>query len=375
MVSFVPTAEQDALQRVLRDFAEHRSPEAAVRRDMESERGYDVDLWREMTAPMGLAGILVPEDEGGAGFSFRELGLVMEELGRALVCAPFFSTVVLATNLLLLIDDDNAARRRWLPAIAAGGATATVAVSERLAEWTLDDIRTAAVPDGEGWRLEGCKPYVVDGHTSDVVFVAARTGAGVGLFEVQANASGLRRTPLSTMDQTRRLARLEFEGAAANSVGRQGSASLVLEQLQDRAAIALAAEQVGAAQRCLDMAVEYARLRVQFGRPIGSYQAIKHKLADMHTQIEQARSATLYACGRVADGASGSELRVLSSMARAYCSEAFLQASMDTIQVHGGIGFTWDHPAHLYLKRAKADQILLGDPIIHRQRLADALGL
>jgi alkylation response protein AidB-like acyl-CoA dehydrogenase len=230
-----------------------------------------------------------------------------------------------------------------------------------------------ATADGEGWTLSGTKMFVLDGHTADVILVAARSADDVSLFVVDGDADGLTRTPLATMDQTRKQARLEFDGTPARLAGAEGDGWRALERVLDLAAVALAAEQVGGAQRVLDMAVEYAKERVQFGRPIGSFQAIKHKCADMLLEVESAKSAAYYAAWCAAE--LNDELPAMASMAKAYCSEAYFHCAAENIQIHGGIGFTWEHPAHLYFKRAKSSELLFGDPTYHRELLAQRIGL
>jgi alkylation response protein AidB-like acyl-CoA dehydrogenase len=215
--------------------------------------------------------------------------------------------------------------------------------------------------------------FVLDGHVANLLVVAARTPAGLGLFAVEGDAPGLTRTPLATMDQTRKQARLELAGTPGRLIGADGGASAGLSRTLDLAAVALAAEQVGGAQRCLDMSVEYAKERVQFGRPIGSFQAIKHKCADMLLEVESAKSAAYYAGWAAAE--SSDELPVVASLAKAYCSDAYFHAAAENIQIHGGIGFTWEHDAHLYFKRAKSSELLLGDPTYHRELLAQRIGL
>jgi alkylation response protein AidB-like acyl-CoA dehydrogenase len=215
--------------------------------------------------------------------------------------------------------------------------------------------------------------FVIDGHTAQLILVAARTGSDVSLFAVDGSAAGLTRTPLSTMDQTRKQARLEFSGVPARLVGAEGQGWPVLVKALDLAAVALAAEQVGGAQKVLEMSVEYAKVRVQFGRPIGSFQAIKHKCADMLLEVESAKSAAYYAGWAAAE--DNDELPVVASLAKAYCSDAYFHAAAENIQIHGGIGFTWEHPAHLYFKRAKSSELMLGDPTYHREQLAQRIGI
>jgi len=369
--AFVLSEEQQEFRAMVRRFLEDRSPEAAVRAQMETERGWDPKLWRDMAEQLGLQGLIVPEAYGGQGAGFVELGLVLEEMGRVLLCAPYFSTVALATNALLLADDEDA-RAALLPGIAAGETVATLAFAEEGGGWDADGIEARARRDGSAWRLSGSKHYVLDGHTADVVLVAARGDAGVSLFHVAGDAAGLARRPLATLDATRKQARLELDGVAATLVGAEGSGGAVLARVLDLAAVALAAEQVGGAQACLDMAVAYAKERVQFGRPIGSFQAIKHKCADVLLEVESARSAAGYAAWCAAEARD--ELPAVAALAKACCSDAFFHAASENIQIHGGIGFTWEHPAHLYFRRAKSSDLLFGDAAHQRERLAQRLG-
>jgi alkylation response protein AidB-like acyl-CoA dehydrogenase len=234
-------------------------------------------------------------------------------------------------------------------------------------------VALAATSTGDGWRLDGHKTYVLDGCLAQVILVVARSDAGVSLFAVVGSAPGLTRSSMPTMDQTRKQARLVFSSVPARLVGADGGGWPVVSRALDFAAIALAAEQVGGAQRVLEMSVEYAKTRVQFGRPIGSFQAIKHKCADMLLAVESAKSAAYYAAWAAAE--DNSEVPVMASLAKAFCSEAYFQAAADNIQIHGGIGFTWDHPAHLYFKRAKSSELIFGDPAYHRELLAQRIGI
>jgi alkylation response protein AidB-like acyl-CoA dehydrogenase len=325
-----------------------------------------------MGSQLGLQGLAIPEEHGGSGFTYVELIVVLEEMGRSLLCAPYFSTVALAANAILSSGDD-AAKKELLPGIASGDAIATLGFTEDNGRWDEGGITTAATRAGDGWTLDGHKMFVLDGHVANLVVVAARTPAGLSLFAVDGNAPGLTRTPLATMDQTRKQARLELSGTPARLIGADGGAAPGLSKTLDLAAVALAAEQVGGAQRCLDMSVEYAKQRVQFGRPIGSFQAIKHKCADMLLEVESAKSAAYYAGWAAAEASD--ELPVVASLAKAYCSDAYFHAAAENIQIHGGIGFTWEHDAHLYFKRAKSSELLLGDPTYHRELLAQRIGL
>jgi alkylation response protein AidB-like acyl-CoA dehydrogenase len=371
-MNFAFTEEQEELRSTIRAFLEAKSPESAVREQMETEGGYDTAVWSQMAEQMGLQGLHIPEEFGGSGFSYVELGIVLEEMGRALLCAPFFSSVVLAANTLIHSGDD-AARSAHLPGIASGETIATLAFTEPSGKWDEAGITMEATAAGDGYTLSGTKSFVLDGHTANLIIVAARTANGVSLFTVAGDASGLTKTPLATMDQTRKQAKLEFDNTPATLLGAEGQGWSVLSTVLDLAAVALAAEQVGGAQFVLEMAVQYAKDRVQFGRPIGSFQAIKHKCADMLLEVESAKSAAYYGLWCAAE--MNDELPSVASLAKAYCSEAYFHATAENIQIHGGIGFTWEHPAHLYFKRAKSSELLFGDPTYHRELLAQRIGI
>ena len=371
-MNFAFTEEQDELRRTVRSFLDAKSPESAVREQMETEDGFDRAVWTQMAEQMGLQGMHIPEEFGGSGFSYVELGIVLEEMGRALLCAPFFSTVVLAANALLLCGDE-AAQRDYLPGIASGETIATLAFTEPSGRWDESGIEMTATAAGDGHTLTGTKMFVIDGHTADLVLVLARTDAGISLFAVEGDAAGLTRTPLATMDQTRKQARLEFADTPARLIESEGIGWDFVARVLDLAAVGLAAEQVGGAQKVLEMAVEYAKVRVQFGRPIGSFQAIKHKCADMLLEVESSKSAAYYGMWCAAE--MNDELASVASLAKAYCSEAYFHAAAENIQIHGGIGFTWEHPAHLYFKRAKSSELLFGDPTYHRELLAQRIGI
>ena len=371
-MNFAFTEEQDELRKTVRQFLDAKSPETAVREQMDTETGFDPAVWSQMGEQLGLQGLIVPEEFGGSGYSYVELGIVLEEMGRSLLCAPFFSTVVLAANTLIHSGDD-AAKKAHLPGIADGSTIATLAFTEPSGKWDESGITTEATASGDGFTITGTKMFVLDGHTANLVLVAARTAKGVSLFAVKGDAAGLTRTALSTMDQTRKQAKLEFADTPATLVGTEGEGWTVLSRVLDLAAVGLAAEQVGGAQKVLDMAVEYAKVRVQFGRPIGSFQAIKHKCADMLLEVESAKSAAYYGMWCAAE--LNDELPSVASLAKAYCSEAYFHATAENIQIHGGIGFTWEHPAHLYFKRAKSSELLFGDPTYHRELLAQRIGI
>ena len=371
-MNFAFSDEQEELRAAVRRFLAEKSPETEVRRLMDTTEGYDPAVWSQMADQLGLQSLTIPEEFGGSGFTYVELLVVLEEMGAALLCAPFFSSVALAANALLTSGDDES-KKAYLPGIALGETIATLAITEDNGRWDFGGIELAAAKKGDGWTLNGHKMYVIDGHTANLTVVAARTPAGVTLFAVRDDAPGLTRTPLPTMDQTRKQARLEFSDAPAALIGTDGGAEAGLSKTLDLAAVALAAEQVGGAQHVLDASVEYAKTRIQFGRPIGSFQAIKHKCADMLLEVESAKSAAYYAAWAAAEDSD--ELPVVASLAKSYCSEAYFHAAAENIQIHGGIGFTWEHPAHLYFKRAKSSELLLGDPSYHRELLAQRIGI
>jgi alkylation response protein AidB-like acyl-CoA dehydrogenase len=364
--------EQRELRESVRRFLADRAPLARVRELMETADGTDAAVWQQAGAQLGLPGIAIPEEYGGAGFTFAEQAIVLEELGAALYPGPYLASAVLAATALLASEDEGA-RRELLPGIASGETVATLAFTEDDGSWEPGSIRLAAAKNGQGWRLDGHKSYVLDGHTAGKILAVACTDAGLSLFSADGAAAGLTRRPLPALDQTRKLARLEFSAVPARLIGSPGDAGAVLGRTLDVAAVALAAEQLGGAQRALDMAVAYAKIRHQFGRPIGSFQAIKHRCADLLLEVESLRSAVRYAAAAVADGSP--ELPVLASLLKAYASEAYFHVAAENIQIHGGIGFTWEHDAHLYFKRAKSCELFLGDGSYHRERLAARIGL
>ncbi|TRO59900.1 MULTISPECIES: acyl-CoA dehydrogenase family protein [unclassified Streptomyces] len=372
-MDFAFSDEQEELRRTVRAFLADTSPETEMRRLMETPEGFDRALWRRMGTELGLQGLAVPEEYGGAGYGPVEVGVVMEELGRALLCAPFLASAVLATTTLLRCDDEDA-RKRLLPGLASGELVGTLALTEDSARWDAEGVQLTARESAGSWLLTGHKMFVLDGAAADVVLTVARTGEGIGVFWVDGDAAGLTHEPLPTMDPTRRQARLDYHDVPATRLRTSGGDGWdLVSEVLDRASVALAAEQVGVASRALDMAVEYAKVRHQFGRPIGSFQAVKHLLADVLLEVESARAAAHYAL--LAAENEDTDLPAVASLAKAFCSDASLQATEQNIQVHGGIGFTWEHPAHLYLKRAKTSQLLFGDPAYHRELLARRIGM
>ena len=379
-MEFAFSQDQDELRRAARRFLEVASSEERVRAAMETEQGYDSATWQQLSEELAWTALTIPEEYGGLGMSYLDLHPLMEEMGRALLCSPFFSTICLGANALLL-GGNGVQKERHLPGIAAGETTATLAYAEKNGQLDAAGIEATCSRTAAGYILRGTKSYVLDGHTADLLIVAARTenseGAeGVSLFLVPGDADGVKRTWLPTMDQTRRLASVELNDVVVPPdalVGEEGRGWALCERTLDLARIALAAEQVGAAEMCLDMSVEYAKVRKQFGRPIGSFQAIKHKCADMLMMIESARSAAFYASALAGQGER--DLEEAASSAKAFCSDTFFHCAAENIQIHGGIGFTWEHAAHMYFKRAKAAEVLFGAPSFHRERVAKRMGL
>ena len=376
-MSFSFSDEQEELRRVVRSFLEDKSPPTEVRRLMETVEGYDREVWRQLSEDLGLTAVHVPQEYGGQGFSFVELCIVLEEMGRALLCAPYFGSVALATNAILNAATETR-KKELLPAIAAGETIATLALTEPSGRWDSSGVELTATPASGTFRLDGVKTLVLDGHTADLVVVVARAPGSSGnddlsFFTVAGDAAGLSRRALSTVDATRKLASLEFSGVQAELLGELGSGATALERTLDQGAIALANEMVGGAQKVLETSVEYAKERVQFGRPIGSFQAIKHKCADVLIEVELAKSATYYAAAAASEG--DEELPALASLAKALVSDTYRQAAAENIQIHGGVGFTWEDDAHLYFKRAKGSEVFLGDPTYHRERFAQLSGI
>jgi alkylation response protein AidB-like acyl-CoA dehydrogenase len=363
------TDERQQLIRSVAGFLDKRSPEAEVRRLMEAGGAVDPAVWSAM-AELGLQGLIIPECHGGGGFGYLELALVLEQMGGVLLVSPFLSTVMAAAALLQ--SDDEALQAEYLPSLASGERVGTLALAEDSGRWDVASIETVAQPDGDLYRMTGVKSYVLDGKSTDVLIVSARSPIGRRLFVVDAEAPGVSVTPLRTLDATRPQARIEFANAQARILSRVDDGHGLIEHVIAIAGICLAAEQVGGAQRCLDMAVSYAKTRVQFERPIGSFQAIKHKCADMLLAVESARSAAYHAAAALDDG---DDPVVVGTVAQASCSTAYTSVAGENIQIHGGIGFTWEHPAQLYFKRAKTSEMLLGDPAYQRERLACLIGI
>jgi alkylation response protein AidB-like acyl-CoA dehydrogenase len=359
-------AELEELRTGVREFLDRRSPVGRTLELMEGPGGYDLAVWAQMSEQLALPALAIPERYGGQGFGFQELATVLEELGRVVYMGPMFGTACLGATALLLAGDD-AACDALLPEIAAGTRTATVALFEPTSGWRTDSIVTKARRDGDGWLISGTKDWVIDGADADLILVGALSEDGAALFAVERSDPGVVTAPIDVLDLTRPLATVQLENARGTRIGTRN----VLPDVLAHALAGLACEQAGGAAACLEMTVSYASERIQFGRPIGSYQAVRHRCADMFVLCETARATARNAARAVAENLP--DLAVALGVAKSYCSAAFLSVAQDTIQVHGGIGFTWEHPAHLYFKRAKSAALMFGDPALHRARIAPAL--
>jgi alkylation response protein AidB-like acyl-CoA dehydrogenase len=372
--------QQDLLRASARQFLERECPPDVVRRLSEDSLGYAPDLWQKMAA-LGWMGLVLPEAYGGSGLSFVDLTILMEEMGRVLLPAPFFSSVALGAFSLLEAGSEEQ-RQQLLPRIARGEAKVCVALLEADGRYDPRGIGLRASIRGNRATLNGTKLFVVDAQVADYVICVARTRggrnpeAGISLFLLDMKSPGIACTPLASIDQTRRLCEVSFSRVGVSleaMLGGRDTAWPLLQRALDKATVALCAEMVGGAEKAMEMCVDYAKTRVQFGRQIGSFQAVKHKIADMKVWLENAKSVVYYAAWAVNSDAP--EAPRAASMAKAYCSEMYPHVAADGIQVHGGIGFTWDHNMHLYFKRGKSSEVLLGNATWHRERTATLIPL
>ena len=361
------TEESAELGRTVRRFLEQRGSEAVVRALMEDRRGYDPAVWQQLADQLGVQGLSLPERYGGGGYGLAELFPVFEEMGRSLLPSPLFSTAALATPALLASGDAEA-MDLFLPGIAAGTTIATLAVAEGEQGWDERELATRAV-SGDGWRVSGEKTYVTDAHVSDLILVLAATDDGPAVFAVDAAAVGVDVDVQPTLDLTRWLATVRLDAAPGRLVGALGAGWSIVRRALAAGSVALAAEQVGGAQRVLEMGVAYAKMRVAVGRKIGSFQAVKHKLANVLVLVENARSAALDAARAVSEDAADADLAV--SVAKAYCSDVGKRVCEAVVQVHGGMGLTWECRAHVFLKRMLFDRAFLGDEHTHFRRIAE----
>ena len=371
--------EQELLRNTARKFFENECPSETVRRLMETPEGINAELWKKL-AEQGWLGLIYPEQYDGMALGLVDLVVLMEEMGRAVAPGPYFSTVLLG-GLAILEAGGEGQKKEWLPKIAAGDKRVTLAWMEPTAQLGPAGVTLTAVEKGGKYTLSGTKLFVHDAHTADALVVAARTRPGAGadgvsLFLLPKGTKGLQVTLLPTMDQTRKLCEVACSDVTVGGdalLGAAGSGWAPLARVLDRATVALCAEMCGGAQKVLDMTVEYAKIRQAFGRPIGSYQGVKHRAADMLVDVENSKSITYYAAWALDEGSPEAPLAV--SMAKAYVSDAFRRVSAAGIQLHGGIGFTWEHDLHLYFKRAKGSEFTFGDATHHRERVAQLVNL
>ncbi len=362
--SFSP--EQDEFRVNLRRYLQEQAPTKEARRLMETDAGWERASWRKLNDAMDLAALRIPEAYGGQGFGFGEQCIVLEEMGRALLCAPYFASAVLGAGAILNAGTEGQ-KKALLPGIAAGDVIATLASVEDDGDWTGETTALTAARAGDQWRLSGHKSFVLDGHTADLIVVLARSDRGLSLFTVAGDAKGLSRRALKTVDPTRKLARLTFDGVEAALLGEDGMAGAPFAKTMTEAAVCLANEMVGGAERLREDALAYAMMRMQFGRAIASFQSMKHKQADMLLEVELAKSAAYYAAAALDEG--DGDIVAMASLAKAGASETYMQTAIHAVQIHGGIGFTFDNDTHLWFKRAKASEVLFGDAHFHRERM------
>jgi alkylation response protein AidB-like acyl-CoA dehydrogenase len=349
--------EMGELRTVVRGFCDQRSPESAVRTAMESELGHDPNVWRSLGAELGILGLAVLEADGGDGAGLVYQAVVVEELGAALLPGPVLGTLCLAIPALAALSDGQV-KKDYLPGLIGGDVIATLAAPTVRGEFAPDRLTVSAARDGDAWSLTGMADYVPDGATADLILLPAACADGVALFAVEGTAAGFERTALFTMDRTRRQAHLRFDGADARRIADPRETAAVCAQALRTATALVAVSQVGGAQRMLDVTVEHVRTRLQFGQPVGAFQAVKHRCANMLIEVEQARSAAYHAVWALQDGDDDPELAV--ALAKAVASDAYASVSRAAIQLHGGQGFTWEASPQLYLKRATADLLTLG---------------
>jgi len=372
-MNFSFSEDQILLRNSVRSALDEHCKPAHVRAMMDDPRGYSEAVWGEM-AKLGWLGLPFPEPQGGAGLGLVELALVLEELGRAAYPGPYFASVALG-GLGLLLGGSAAQKEKWLPAISSGKARATAALLEEALDWDPASTTATAAKAGDGWTLSGLKRFVPWAHVADLVLVPARTPEGLSLFLVDPKAPGVTIRPMVGIDLASRWSEMRLDGVVVKTdalVGAPGAAGALLDSLLRRAAVMASAEMLGAAWRCLDMSVDYAKVREQFGQPIGSFQAIRHRCAEMLLEVENAHSAVYYAAWALNAGAE--DAAVAASICKSYVSDAARKVCGDAIQVHGGIGFTWEYDLHLYFKRAKALEPLYGDAEFHRELIVRHLG-
>ena len=358
--------EREALRSAVADYLDANYPIGKVQRIADGKEAVPADAWLKLSQGLGLAGLIIPEEFGGQGAGYAELGAVLQEFGRTLAPLPMLSSAALGTLPFLLATDD-AVKKPYLEALASGEATAALALTEAAGEWPVVAHETKASKSGDAWTVTGSKSFVLDNGGASYYVVTAATPNGVGVFAV--NAADVTRTELNAIDLTRPQGSISFSGAPATLLADSED---TVKQLQQLAAILTASEQLGGATAVMNMFVEYAKIRVQFGRIIGSFQAIKHMCANTLVEVEKARGAAEDAADKAAEGQD--DLALAASLAKVSCSEAYTNATLTNIRVHGGIGYTWEHPAHLYFRRSRSTSALFGTPAQHREALLVGLG-
>ncbi len=366
--------EQDQLRAVAREFLRKEAPTSFARAMSEDQSGVDPRLWR-MLAELGWLGLAIPEAHGGSGLGLIELAIIIEEMGEVIFPGPFWSTTCLGVPAVMELGSLEQ-QQQILGEVAAGRRRLTVAVAERSGRWSAEEIETVARRTTEGFELDGCKLFVPDASAADTVVIVARLDGGLGFFAVPAGTAGLRIEPMRTIDRTRRLDVVELRAARVPKAALLGGVSAGPQALEDLivlAKTALAAELCGLAAGALALSVDYVKIREQFGRPIGTFQAIQHKLADMKVVLENSRSLVYYAAWAI--DSESQDRHLAAAMAKAYASQECSGVVADAIQTHGGIGFTWEHDLHLYFKRAKAGEVTFGDATENRETVARLLEL
>ncbi|WP_350549623.1 acyl-CoA dehydrogenase family protein [Pseudoalteromonas sp. 120-MNA-CIBAN-0494] len=383
-MEFSFTEEQKMIRDTAQAFLAEVSSSNTICSAMDTEQGFDPQIWQRICEEMYWQAIHIPEEYGGMGLGYVDLVVMLEQMGRYLLCSPFFSTVCLASNALIVAGTDEQ-KQQYLTQICEGSLTATLAYTSKNGQWDATAVQGIGTAQGDDYVLNGTYRYVLDGHTAQLLIVAARSEGsegeqGISLFAIDSDTPGVKRTWLPTMDQTRKQAEIVFDNVRVSSSQLMGEANNAWPQLNkvlQLAAIAIAAEQVGGSQQVLDLTVEYTKERVQFGRPIAGFQAVKHQAADMMLRTEVARSAVYYAACVAEEALSGGlladELGEAASVAKSYCSEGYFKNAGDALQLHGGVGFTWEYDVHLYFKRAKSSELFLGDAAYHREHVAALL--
>lgn len=368
-MKFSFSEEQEEFRSFLRRFLEEKSPTTEVRRLMATDAGWEKEQWRKVNTELGLTAIAIPEEYGGQGFGLSEQCIVLEEMGRSLLCAPYFSSAVLTANAILYGASEEY-KQKYLPEIASGDLTASLAFTEETGAWDISSMSMCAEKTENTYRLTGVKSFVLDGHMSDLIIVLAKVNDNSGsqrlaLFSVDSTATGLTKNLLNSTDQTRKLAKLMFTDVEATCISSEDDVTEAMQKTFLKSCIGLSNEMVGGAERLREDTLEYVKMRMQFGRSIASFQVTKHKATDMLADVELAKSAAYYAAAAFDDGES--DIAATASIAKASASEAYMQTAINAVQMHGGIGFTWDNDTHLWFKRAKSSEVFLGTADFHRE--------